>query len=198
MARPKEESHKTAEVIILKAKEHFLQKGFAGTSINDIANDAKINKSLIYHHFGSKELLWKAVKENILKQVAGENIEAIDFQHKTLRGFLEGFIPFRFHAYANQPDLVRLMCWQRLEPQIETLSGLAKTNFIHLEEEIKCLQKAGEIRVDLNPEMVNYMVMSMAANGFMDKAGFLSSHEGQEQYLKLIIESLYTILTAKQ
>jgi hypothetical protein len=35
----------------------------------------------------------------------------------------------------------------------------------------------------------------MSSNGFMDKAPFLESKKGQDQYLKIIIESLMKILS---
>lgn len=197
MARPKIEHHKTAELILESAQEHFLQKGFKGTSINDVADHAKINKSLIYHHFKDKENLWKAVKERILKKSADNNLDEIDFKRPTLKEFLGAFIPFRFHLYADHPELVRLMGWQRLEPQSESLSGITNKNFTELDNHISALQKAGEIRVDLSPEIIIYLIMSMASNGFMDRAKFLETEKGQNEYLKIIIESLTTILSSK-
>ena len=197
MARPKTEHHKTAELILESAQEYFLQKGFEGTSINDIANHAKINKSLIYHHFGDKENLWKSVKERILKKSSNNHLDEIDFKRPTLKEFLNTFIPFRFHLYAHHPELVCLMGWQRLEPQGESLSGVTNKNFTELDEHILALQKTGEIRADLKPEIIIYLIMSMASNGFMDRAKFLETEKGQDEYLKIIIESLTTILSTK-
>lgn len=197
MARPKTEHHKTADLILESAQLHFLQKGFKGTSINDIADHAKINKSLIYHHFKDKENLWKAVKERILEKSANIRLNEIDFKQPTLKELLEVFVPFRFHLYAHHPELVRLVGWQRLEPQSDALSGVTNKNFTELDECIRFLQKAGEIRDDLKPEMVTYVIMSMTSNGFIDKASFLGTEKGQSQYLKFIMESLVTILSTK-
>lgn len=197
MARPKIEHHKTADLILESAQVHFLQKGFKGTSINDVADHAKINKSLIYHHFKNKENLWKAVKESILKKSANSSLEKINFKQPTLKEFLEVFVPFRFRLYAQHPELVRLVGWQRLEPQSDSLSGLTNKTFTELEECIRFLQKAGEIRNDLKPKMVTYVIMSMASNGFIDKVSFLGTKKEQDEYLKFIMESLSTILSTK-
>ncbi|MGV8964381.1 MAG: TetR/AcrR family transcriptional regulator [Candidatus Saccharimonadaceae bacterium] len=197
MARVKTEHHKTAELILESAQEHFLQKGFKGTSINDVADQAKINKSLIYHHFGGKENLWKAVKERILKKSAKSCLDEIDFKRPTLKEFLDAFVPFRFHLYAHHPELVRLMGWQRLESQRELLSGVTNKIFTELDEQIISLQKAGEIRDDLKPDIITYIITSTASNGFMDKADFLETKKGQDRYLKFIIESLTLILSPK-
>lgn len=193
---PHTSSHKTAELILQAAKKHFLEKGYDGTSINDVANDAKINKSLIYHHFGSKQDLWKAVKSQILEQTPDLDIKQANFRRQTLKEFLEAFVTFRFKVYASQPELSRLMTWQRLEVNSRALSGVGKKSLLNLEDEIVLLQQAGEIRADLNPEMVNYLITSCAANGFMDNITFLHSSKGREQYLKLLIDFLYRALTA--
>lgn len=197
MARPKTEHHKTAELILESAQAHFMQKGFKGTSINDVADHAKINKSLIYHHFKDKENLWKAVKERIVEKSANSSLEKIDFKQPTLKKFLEAFVPFRFRLYAHHPELVRLIGWQRLEPQNESLSGVTNKTFTELDEHIVFLQKAGEIRVDLKPEIITYVIMSMTSNGFIDKASFLGTEKGQDEYLKFIMESLAIILSTK-
>lgn len=194
MARPKIDNHKTAEIILQSAKENFLQKGFEGTSINDVADGAQINKSLIYHHFGNKENLWKAVKDRIIEQAIHNAFEHIDFKHKTLREFLEAFVTFRFQIYANHPEIPRLMSWQRLEAKRESLEGVSLKGLTDIDQEIIALQKAGEIRKDLKPKVVSYLIMSMASSGFMDKASFLESERGQKQYLIVIIDSLYKIL----
>ena len=195
MARLKIEKHKTAEIILESAKRNFMQKGFEGTSINDVADDAKINKSLIYHHFTNKENLWKAVKGRILESAIPDSPQMLDFNQTTLKDFLETFVTFRFQLYANHPELVRLMGWQRLESQGESLSGVTIKKFTEIDQKIISLQKKGQIRKDLKPEVINYLIMSMASNGFMDKAPFLESKKGKEQYLKVIIETLHKILS---
>jgi AcrR family transcriptional regulator len=197
MARPKIENHKTAALILESAERHFLDKGFEGTSINDVADDAKINKSLIYHHFKDKENLWKAVKEQILERASNNRLEELDFKRPTLKEFLEVFVSFRFRLYGQHPELVRLMEWQRLEPEGRTLSGVKHKSFAELDAFILSLQKNRQIRGDLKPEVILYLIMSMSSSGFMDKAPFLDSQKGQNHYLKLIVDSLTTILRTK-
>ena len=124
-------------------------------------------------------------------------LDEIDFKRPTLKEFLDAFVPFRFYLYAHHPELVRLMGWQRLEPQKESLSGVTNKTFTELDEQIISLQKAGEIRDDLKPDIITYIITSTASNGFMDKANFLETKKGQDRYLKFIIESLTLILSPK-
>jgi TetR/AcrR family transcriptional regulator len=51
----------TEERIIASAEKLFYQKGKAGTSMQDIADDAGINRTLLNYYFRSKEQLFEAV-----------------------------------------------------------------------------------------------------------------------------------------
>ena len=60
------EQPSTKDAILNAAEKIFIQKGFAATSMSQIAQEAKVTKSLIHHHFGSKERLWDKIKERRL------------------------------------------------------------------------------------------------------------------------------------
>ena len=47
--------------ILEKAHELCTKKGFAGTTLNDIARTAKVSRALIVQHFGSKEGVYEAL-----------------------------------------------------------------------------------------------------------------------------------------
>lgn len=51
----------TEEKIIISAEKLFYQKGKAGTSMQDIADDAGINRTLLNYYFRSKDQLFEAV-----------------------------------------------------------------------------------------------------------------------------------------
>jgi AcrR family transcriptional regulator len=51
----------TEEKIIASAERLFYQKGKAGTSMQDIADDAGINRTLLNYYFRSKDMLFEAV-----------------------------------------------------------------------------------------------------------------------------------------
>jgi TetR/AcrR family transcriptional regulator len=54
-------STEAEEKIILSAEKLFYQKGKAGTSMQDIADDAGINRTLLNYYFRSKDQLFEAV-----------------------------------------------------------------------------------------------------------------------------------------
>ncbi len=65
------------QAIIESAIELFGARGFEGTSVRDIASDAKVNVAMINYYFGSKEKLFESVVEyraSFLKSVFEELI----------------------------------------------------------------------------------------------------------------------------
>ena len=67
--------------IIDVAEKLFADKGFAGTSIRDIAHDADINVSMISYYFGSKEKLIEALFEVRMNE-SRTNLETILFNQE--------------------------------------------------------------------------------------------------------------------
>ncbi|MGZ3787335.1 MAG: TetR/AcrR family transcriptional regulator [Bacteriovorax sp.] len=52
-------SDNTRELLLDKARKHFSEKGYAGSSIRDICDEAHANVSAIKYHFGGKEELYR-------------------------------------------------------------------------------------------------------------------------------------------
>ena len=48
-------------LIMESAEKLFAEKGFAGTSVRDIADEAGVNLAMISYYFGSKEKLLEAI-----------------------------------------------------------------------------------------------------------------------------------------
>ena len=56
-----ERSQATTEQLVAASRALFAEKGFAGTSIEDIVRAAGVTRGALYHHFASKEELFEAV-----------------------------------------------------------------------------------------------------------------------------------------
>lgn len=69
----------TRSAILAKAADLFSEKGYAGTSMSDLAEDLGLSKAAIYHHFESKESILMTLVKSTFQDMGGlvEEIEAL-------------------------------------------------------------------------------------------------------------------------
>ena len=60
----------TVAAILAAAQQLFAKRGFAATTIDDIAGRAGVAKGAVYHHFGSKEEILERVLDGIFVEIA--------------------------------------------------------------------------------------------------------------------------------
>jgi TetR/AcrR family transcriptional regulator len=63
--------------LLRTARELFASAGYAGVSMADIAHKAGLQKSSLFHHFPTKDQLYKEVLDGVLTEVSGAVIAAI-------------------------------------------------------------------------------------------------------------------------
>jgi len=61
MRRTKEEAAITREQLLKKSLAVFSKKGYAATTLEDIAREAEVTRGAIYHHFGGKAELYNTL-----------------------------------------------------------------------------------------------------------------------------------------
>lgn len=197
----KKSEHATAKKILRAAEQVFISKGFDGSSINEIAGKAHIHKSLIYHHFGSKEGLWKAVKTNLLEGHSGKEISQLDFPMDSFKNFLQSLLTLHFEFYDKNPTIVRFVLWQRLERVTDEIQGVNEERLNTVAPQIKEFQERGEVRLDLDPDMVSYFIMKTASLPFMEPPEFFrgpDAEQNKQKFLGMMIEGLYLAFVGKK
>lgn len=181
------------EKIIKAARQLFVAHGFEGTSMGEIAKQAEVNKSLLYHYFATKEALWKRCKENILQTTYNINFTIPTDQG--LRTFLEALIISRYQLYEKNPDLTRMIAWQHLADSSEELQGTGPISTVHWQAAIKKLQKQGVIKSSLNSKfIVAFLLSSMLPVTTQYLQSILKTPSEREAYIKMLIEHLYNYL----
>ncbi len=114
MARPaKTESagarnpERTRGRILSAALKEFAAKGFAGARVDVIAQRAAINKRMLYHYFGNKEKLFRAVlRQKVAERRAwGLNLSSDPAER----------LPFWFKTACGDADWIRLLEWEALQ-----------------------------------------------------------------------------------
>jgi TetR/AcrR family transcriptional regulator len=97
MVKTIDPGHMTRERIFTAASEVFEEKGYAGARMQEIADRAGINKALLHYYFATKEQLFMAVFQVLLKKMFEKIIsifaEEVSFRDK-IRRFLDEHIEF--------------------------------------------------------------------------------------------------------
>lgn len=57
------------ERVLVAAAEAFMERGYSGTSIDDIADCMRATKGAVYHHFTSKSDVYFAVQERAIRRI---------------------------------------------------------------------------------------------------------------------------------
>lgn len=90
-----EQDKSTEELIFDAAQKVFLEKGFNGTRMEEIAKEAKINKSLLHYYYRTKEKLFGAILGKVLNLFMPRVITFIDSEapfFEKLEFFIHSYI----------------------------------------------------------------------------------------------------------
>ena len=162
MARPKTDDPEARAKILAAAEELFAARGFAGTSIRDIARSAGVNPAMIHYYFGNKEGLYRAIIESAASTIRALLITATSSAQtleETLSRFVSGYANYIF----SHPNLARVL-------HRELLAGGAHlkqimqpaTNYKILREALSDAVRRGDMRnidVDLAPISLMGMIV---------------------------------------
>lgn len=187
---------------ILKAAETlFVDRGFAATSMNDIARKARVTKSLIHHHFGSKQELWVQLKRHLLAHYAEVQMELMagsDDNHDLLQRSLETLFQF----LRDNPDFVRLSSWMDLDRD-RRLADIAYPDLLSSGiERVRQEQAAGRLRSDIEPAHLISAMVSLCSHWFRARPEFAAFYGGDieewdESYQQAIVKILRSGVTAQ-
>jgi AcrR family transcriptional regulator len=179
----------TREEILKAASKVFVEKGYEGASISEIAKLKGLNQSLIYHYFRDKKELWHRAKEYLLKEYIEASGSSIDME-ADLPAFLMKFCKHGFEYLASHPDVVRILTWQRLEDKKGKLVEFKLTGREMFEKAFSQMQKKGKIRADLDPHLATVLIRSFIRAPFFEDFSKVNSND----YLKAIVDCIRRII----
>jgi TetR/AcrR family transcriptional regulator len=100
---------RTESAILDAAERHFLDRGYEGTKVDDIAHDADVAVGSLYNHFGGKEALYSALVERALELFETYMEEERDTELTALEQVLDS--AGRLARFARErPGQMRLLC----------------------------------------------------------------------------------------
>ncbi|MET0716017.1 MAG: TetR/AcrR family transcriptional regulator [Mycetocola sp.] len=156
-ARAPTKSALKKRLILDAAIDAFSEQNRAAVRVEDIAQRAGVNKSLIYYYFDSKESLYDAVMEDLVE--AG-----FDFMAPTPTATLSEWMDHVLRWSREHPRDPQTRVW--------ALEGMSDTGEVVRERErtrsllestrvVIRAQARGEVDPELDPEMITLMMISM-------------------------------------
>lgn len=160
--------------ILQAALNTFATHGFDGATVAMIAEDANVKVSLLLYHFQSKELLWRALVNELADKSPLLHILDDGERYDSAREKLRAVIRRVVESSAAAPNLHLLMTQEARKPS-ERLMWLCETwirkDFEKLCELIRAGQKEGSVR-DVNPARLRYAIVAISAVPFSVSAEY--------------------------
>src|SRR5581483_1507283 len=94
--------------ILAAAAAEFAERGFAGARVDRIARRARINKAMLYYHFGSKERLYRVLLHGLFTRAA-ERLRTAAAEPVDAAGKLDRAIAGLADVVREQPILPAIM-----------------------------------------------------------------------------------------
>jgi AcrR family transcriptional regulator len=146
------------DLLVASAKKVFAQRGFEGTTVKDLADNAGVNISLVSYHFGGKEGLYRTCLESFTM----ERIEATERILQPAQSTEEFKLRLKLYAeevidlHRRDPDTCS-MIHRALSTQDQITCEVFEKVFLRAFESLKSFisaaQKSGFVRKDLDTEL---------------------------------------------
>ena len=149
------------EAILVAAEACFAEKGYSGTSIQDIATNAGVSRGTPSYFFGSKEGVYKAVLDRAFKAIRHLNAESVSrarAKGANTEGIFAEVISNYIDFLAAHPNFMRLLQW-------EALSGMKvvpdmPSQLLGIQEGIDVLS---EQLLDVSQNELKHLLISIVA-----------------------------------
>ncbi len=188
----------TEEKIAEAAREVFVEKGMDGARMQEIADRAGINKSLLHYYFRSKEKLFAFIFSKLIGRIGGMlgNImqEGVSIEDK-LKEFVDTYIEillknpflpnFIFNEITRNPDmLLEKFIEARIEP---------KKFFDPLQNQLK--KEGYTIQAhDFVINCLSLVIFPIAARPIVERALFDGNKKAYKEYILTRKESIVTFV----
>ncbi|MBB2506429.1 TetR/AcrR family transcriptional regulator [Amycolatopsis echigonensis] len=158
-------SESTRSALVDSAVELFTKRGYAGTSLDEVAKRARVTKGALYHHFSGKQALFEAAFEQVeslvydrLQKIMTGDGEPWERAMSGLQAFIRSCLDPSYQRIAIHEGPV-VMGWERWrEAEEQSSFGLVRSG-------LQLLVDAGEVEpvpVDLTARLL-FGALSSAA-----------------------------------
>ncbi len=182
----------TEEKIKEAARKIFLQKGFAGTKIRDIADEANINIALLNYYFRSKEKLFDAIFDEALAELLSGmfailNDKSLSFEEKIIKAVNSDIETLKKSPFL--PNFVFNELNSKVDKIVQKFPNVLEFDNVHFVEQFNAGVAQGKYR-NIHHEHVYACMQGMILQPFIEKSMFCFQHQGKsaEELEVLFIE----------
>jgi TetR/AcrR family transcriptional regulator len=190
-------SQEMEDRILLSATRIFVLKGRAGTSMQDIADEAGINRTLLNYYFRSKDNLFELVFTKIFSRFLPTIVRTLK-SDIPVQNRLENVIDYYFTLLIENP-IIPLFILQELTSNPQRLISTLKIGGLNPEVVFKSLEtemEKGNIRkMDPREIMVNLMsliIFPFAARKIIEEIVFSGDTDAYTAFILQRKENLKT------
>jgi len=157
----------TEEKILLSAKKVFYQKGLKGARMQEIADDAGVNKAMLHYYFRSKEKLFDKVFEQSVQSVT-PMLMNVFLEDSDLNAKITHFVEMMIDLFLQEPYLSNFII-NELSQNPEKLfvnvldleGGLIGKVITVINEQITVEIDKGNIKANIRPAELIVNIMSL-------------------------------------
>ena len=183
------------EEVLDAATMVFWERGYNGTSMNDLVDATGLNKHSMYKEFGNKEGLFLACIENYVQKTSREQTEILN---KEPLGFhnIEAFFEDRVDYLSTRNCKSCLLVNAAIEKEVlgDEVNQRARKYLVQQEKAFfKCLEAAqrnGEI-----PESTDLNLMAQYLLCFLEGLNVMGKTNPTKKSLKLLVKEVLDTVT---
>jgi TetR/AcrR family transcriptional regulator len=178
----------TEEKILVAAQTIFTRKGMDGSRMQEIADEAGINKALLHYYFRTKQKLFEAIFKKVFSQIF-PNLNTFIQSELSIEEKLEIFIQGYIDLLLENPFLPSFIL-KEIYRDPEFLASVIKYTGVNPKEIFSMLEKemeAGNIK-KMDPEevLINILALSIfpvAARPLMEIMFFDNNKKAYDDFL---------------
>lgn len=201
------DSARTKAEILVAGRAEFAERGFEGARVDAIAALAGANKRLLYHYFGNKEELYRAVLLDAYQEIRrGERALSLD-QYGPAEA-MDRLVRFTFRHFLANPWFPRLLNTENIENArfLKTMTDIQALHSPLVGQITTIVERGADVGVfrrDVDPVQ---LYISIAALGFFyvsnmatlsvifarDLSGIDMVQEREAQAVQMVLDYLRT------